>query len=495
MPIRFPIIILIFIALFGGLTYIFHLFGLVTPANEVYARFGALGIFIASFAFLGWQEAKNHRFSWDDIYKNNTLIIVSLSAVLASLFLKMEIGFYAIGFFAGASLIHFLYTRKFYPPNRLFYFVFLYAFLMFFGTIGTERGFHFPDRTLAFYVLPLSFCFFRFSKVVLLKIAEVFFKTAIVFLSICVLYWWYNFLHLDANFVEWITKKTIYSAEMDWTPQREQIARTWGEFALDANFSLFSAYYYVSSWTYYFHPSFLSLVLFFGLIIGFYLYHQKNIFPTITKFELILYIVLCLFVLLFLQSRVGIIVFLFILIVTGLYYLKLKTKYFKIGLVIYLLLGCASLLVLNKPMSEFIEDDIRTSYRHLALGYIQDNFWWGGGFDQQRTVLEQQAETMKDTLPYSVYPHINHPIDYVHNQFLGDMVQFGIWGLLALLLMLFAIARYAIKSRSYLLQMMLLIMVLFMMIEEPLYVQAGIIRFTVFLTFFVAIGEVHKVKK
>jgi len=476
---KFTLYTLSSIFFLGALIYVFHLFGLVTPANEVYVRFGAFGLFVASFALLGLQKTKKHRFSWDDIYKNNTLIIISLSVVLVSSFLKLEIGFYAIGIFVGASLLHFLYTRKFYPPNKLFYFVFLYALLLFFGTIGTKPGFHFPDRTLAFYVLPLSLCFFRLSKKTLLEIAEVFFKTGIVFLAICVLYWWYNFLHLDANFIEWITSKTNHPAEMiGWEQQVRK-----------HNTNHFSAYFFVSSWSYYFHPSFIAFVLFFGLIIGFYLYHKRNLMPTITKFELILYIALCFFVLLLLQSRIGVVGFVFILAVTGLYYLKLKTKRFKIGLAIYLLLGCTSFFVLNDTASEFVNDDVRNNYRRIAVSYIQDNFWWGSGYFQQQIVLEQQAETMKDILSYSIFPHINHPIHYVHNQFLGDMVQFGIWGLLVLLAMLVAIAYYAIKNRSYLLQMMLLITVLFMMIEEPLYTQVGIIRFTVFLVFFVAISK------
>ena len=479
---RFSVIALTTTVLLGILIYVLHLFQLVTPANEVYARSCALGLFIVSFLFLGWWQAKYYRLSWKHFYKNDTLIIICLSVLLASLFLCSRIGYYAVGFFAGAVLLHFFYRRKFYPLPKFFYFVFLYALLLFLGTIGTEKGFRFPNSTLSFYVLPLSLCFFRLSKTTLLRIAELFFKIAIVFLATCILYWWYNFLQLDANFITWIAEKTGYSVEMT----------AWEEQAKIHNSNYYSAYFFVTSWSYYYHPSFVSLILFFGLITGFYLYHKKNTNPTITKLELILYIVLCLFVIILMESRVGLVGFLFINAVTGLYYLKLKTKHFKIGLILYLLLGCASLYVLNDSVSDFVDDDARDAYRRIAISYVHDNFWWGSGFHQQRIALEQQAEMMENVLPDIIFPHTGNPIYYVHNQFLGNMVQFGIWGLLLLSAMLIAIAYYAVKKRSYLLQVMLSVVFLFMMIEEPLYVLKSIVCFLTFLMFFTAISESGK---
>jgi hypothetical protein len=492
MQIRFPAVILMLIALLAALIYVLHLLGLATPANEVYVRFCALGAFIAGFVLLGWHKARRRRFSWSGIFKNNTMIVITLSVLLASLFVHVRAGLFATGFFAAAVFLHFLYSRKFYPPVSFFYFVILYALLLFLGTAGTPKGFHFPDRTLCFYILPLSLCFFRLPKHTLVRIAELFFKTATVFLAICILYWWYNFLHLEANLWEWITGKMSFSAEM--TGWEEQIKKI--NYSPDiTDISDFPAYFFVNSWSYYFHPSFISLVLFFGLVTGFYLYHKKNVISAITKFELILYAVLCLFVIALMESRIGFVGFIFIIAATGLYYLKLKTRYFKTGLAIYLLLGCISLYLLNDTVSGFIDDEIRNAYRRIAVTYIHDNLWWGGGSFQEQAALEQQAESMKNTLPNELFPLADHPIHYVHNQFFGDMVQFGIWGLIALLTMLFAIIYYAVKKRSYLLQMTMSIIFLFMMIEEPLYALVGIVRFFAFLVFFTAISEAGTVKK
>lgn len=476
----FPIVVLASIFLVGTVVYIFHLFKLVTAKNEVYVRFGALILFVVGFVILGFQKAKKHRFSWGDLYKNTTLISVALTILLVSSFLYVRVGFYAVGFCVAAVLFYLFYNRKFYSLPRFFYFVIVYALLLVFGTIGTKQGFHFPDRLIPYFVLPLLLCFCRLSRENLFRIAEMFFKASIIFLAVCVLYWWYNFLHLDADFLSWITQKNGYFVEMiGWEEQAKKYD----------SLNYYSAFFFVTSWSGYYHPSFVSFILFFGLILGFYLFYKKNEIQAITKIELALYIALCLFVILLLESRIGVVGFLFIIAATGLYYLKLKKRYFKIGLAVYLVLACLVLSMFNDKISGFVNDDVRDAYQDIAVSYIQENFWWGSGFRQQQMVLEQQVEKMKDMLPEYVYPHNNHPIYYVHNQFLGDMVQFGILGLMALLAMLVAITYYAVKNRSYLLQMFLSVLVLFMMIEEPFYSQAATIHILTFLVFFTALSK------
>ncbi|MCL2027001.1 MAG: O-antigen ligase family protein [Bacteroidales bacterium] len=481
MTIRFPHIVLFFAILLGGIIYALHLQGLVTAANEVYARFLALGVFVASFLLIAWQKAKNHRFSWGDFYKNETSIIVSLTLLLVTSFLAREMGYYAVTFFVVAALVHFLYTHKFYPPPKVFYFVFLYALLMFLGTIGTPKGFGFPDRTLSFYVLPLSLCFFRLSKETLLKIGEVFFKMTIVFLTVCVLYWWYNFLHLDADFLPWISGKTGYITEMP----RSIMGSQSGESV--SNPVHLPAYFFISLWSYYNHPSFIAFVLLCGLIVGFYLYSQK----CIATLELALCIALCFFVVFLLQSRVGIVSVSLITAISILYFLFKKSRRLALLVGLFLIvIGAFFYSHRDKVEFIFIGDPIRTSYSQIAVSYIKENFWWGSGYNNQQQVLEQQAEKMIETLAYPVYP----PIYFVHNQFLDDMVQYGIWGLIALLLVLGAIACYAIKNRSYLLLMLLCSTVILMWIDAPFYKQIGIMRCITFLVFFVAIVESTKDK-
>ncbi len=497
MGIRFPFIVPGITALLGGIIYILHLFGFVTSANEVYARFCALGLFFAGFILLGWKKAKHHRFSWDDIYKNNTLITITLTILLGSLLIDKKAVHCIIGVFAGVSFLHFLYTRKFYPPPQFFYFIIAYALLLLVGTmVSNSTGFRYLDKTISFYAIPLAFCFFSLSKKTLLDIGEIFFKASILFLSLCLLYWWFNFLHLNVNFIDWITGKTHYPVEITgWQEQAKIMNSHWRNIHDWREVKHFSASYFVNSWSYNYHPTYISFTLLSGLIAGFYLYYKRTSSSNIIKWDLLLYTGFCFPVIMLMQSRVGFTGLIFVIAATGLYYLKLtfKNKYFAIGLLLYLLLGGAGAYVLKDKIAGFTNDNIRNGIRQVTVSYIQENFWWGSGMRHEQFVLEQQAEKIKEELSGFIYPNNSyHQIVHAHNQFLGDMVQFGIWGLIALAAMLAAIAYYAVKNRSYLLQMLLGITLLLMMIDEPLYGQSY--RFLVFLFFFTAINESMKKK-
>jgi hypothetical protein len=490
MSIRFPARVLIFTAILGGIIYALHLQGLVIAANEVHARFVATGLFAVGFLLIVWQKAKHHRFSWKDFYGNGTLIIVSLTLLLASIFFSKHLSYYLIGLFVLACFVHVFYTRKIYVPPTFFYFIVAYGLLMFFGTIGTQKGFRFPDKILSFFVLPLAYCFFNLPKKTLLQVGEVFFKTGVIYLLISVLYWWFNYLHLGADFTTWITGKSGYIAQMiGWESQAGGNFLWQGPPTKDTPLG-YPAYFFVNSWSHFHHPTAKSIVLLGGLITGFYLYYKKDEFSTVSKWDLLLYTALCLLTIMLMQSRIGVVGFLLIIGITGLYYLKQKTNYFKIGLLTCLLFGGIIFAIFNDKITDFTNDDTRKAYRHIAVSYIHENFWWGSGFEQQRLVLEAQAEIMKDELPAIVYPHSEHPITHVHNQFLDNMVQFGIWGLIVLIAMLAAIAYYAIKNRSYLLA------TYFCFIFCAMWIEGGEFIITlIFITFFAAISEAEKRRK
>lgn len=462
------------------ITYLFHSFGLVHVDNEVYMRFISLGLFILGVLLLFLGEIKKFHWPLTRIRENNSLIVISLGILLIATIFHKKVGIYATGFFVLMSLIHLALNKKLYKLNKMYYFLFGYVLFLFIGTINTQKGFHFPELTYTFVLVPVSFCFFNLSYETLLRIARLFFRAMIIFLVICVLYWWYNFLHLDAEFFHWLTKKTSFLVDMPgWEVQRA-IMRS----------SNLPAYFFVNSWSYYSHPSYISLVLFLGLIIGFYLYYKQEKQSPVSGFELAVYIALCFFVEMLMESRIGFVGCCFILLATGLYYAKLRLNILKIFLVIYLIAGSALFLCKYDKLERFMGDKVRVTLSTLAINYIEDHFWWGSGTQEQYIALKYQEEKMIDVLA-----PVEELLIYTHNQFLGNMVQFGIWGLIVLLIVLYGIVRYAVKERSYLLQMLMAFFILFMMIEEPLYTQEGITRFTVSLVFLTAINESKKERK
>jgi len=486
---RFSYIILIFTIVVGGIIYLFNLFGLVRAANEVYARFIALGLFIAGFLILSITKIDFSKISLKDFYQNNSLIIFSLTFLLSFSFIYKRISYYAIGIFAFAVLIHFIYNKKFYAPPKFFYFIFAYGLLLLLGTVGTQKGFHFPDSILSFFILPLAFCCFQLPKKTMFKIGEIFFKTGIIYLSISLLYWWFNFLYLNVNFLEWIGGKTIYNVQMlGWVEQALNMVPFQARNLIatqDVHF--FNAHFFVNSWSYLFHPTTISIVLLGGLMTGFYLFFKGNKHITVSLLDLIIYSLLCFLLILLLQSRIGIAGYLLVVFFSALYFLKIKTKYFKIGLALCILLVCTSFILFPNKVFNYTNDGFRQNYRKIAMSYIKNHFWWGSGYGDQTIVLNEQAEKMKDILPESIFilgkPHIAH----VHNQFLGNMVEYGIWGLIIQVALLAAIAYYAIKNRSYLLQTLFCFILCFMMVEE-----GEFILFLTFIMFFTAISESEK---
>lgn len=481
MKIRFPHIVLILSVTAFIIIYLLSLGEWVTATNELYFRYFMLGTFIVGITLIIAAKIKEINSFSTDMSKGDMLLVVSLSLLLIATIFRSNIATYFTGIFIGTTLFYFILNKKVYSLNRAYVFLFLYALQMILGTIGTPKGFHFPDKTLSFLLLPLAYCCFDWTQKKHIHVAHLFFKGMIVYLAVCVIYWWFNFQHIDVAFFDWVTNKKYFdgNAMIGWS---EQIRLSKGTF--------FPAYFFVTSWAYYYHPSYISLVLFFGLIVGFYLYYKKDILPTVTKTELFLYSLLCITVIILMESRIGVVGFMFILGVTGLYYSKLKTSHFKIITLFYFALACFALVFFNDSLNNFVHDNVRETDYTLAAHYIKEHIWWGSGFEEQTAALKSQEQIMKDTLPI-----IGNAKFYTHNQFLGNMVQFGVWGLLVLLVMLLVFANHGIKSRNYLLQLFILIMILFMMIEEPLYGQKGVTIFTVFLTFFVAIGDSRKPRK
>ena len=392
------------------------------------------------------------------LFSIDTFVLISLTLLLFLSVFKKEVGIYATGFFVLFALMSLFVREKFYTLNKVYFFIFLYAIFFMLGTIYTPKGFYFPEMTYTFYVLPLSFSLFRLKKQSLLLIIKIVFRIMAVYMAVSIVYWWFNLLILNMSALEWITTK--------FPP----------------------AYFYVGKWGHYSHPSYISLVLFPTLISGFYLNYKKDNAVTLSKFELITYIGLCLGFVLVMESRIGLVELIIIVLISLLYYIRLKTPYLKQTLLVAVLVGVVILMAGENKFSRLIHDDVRKADFTLAINYIKEHPVVGAGYHQQRAALEYQDKKMADVNRPADAP----PITYTHNQFLGDMVQFGIPGLLSLLIMLGGLVWYAFKSRSYLLQLYMLIYLLFMLIEEPLYAQEGITRFMAFLCLFVHISECDK---
>ncbi len=479
---RFSYLTLIVSAISMLLIYFLSLIGWVSIENEPVFRKSLLGIYLLAVSALILKEFFSDISRFSDIIEKNILVMLAFAALLIASIFHKKVGINFTGVFILFVIIHFAFNRKIYKLNNVYFYLFFYALFLLVGTIGSSKGLHFPELTYTFYLLPLSLMFFKPTQNNLISVAKVVFKALLLYMAISIIYWWYNYLHLDVDFFSWISKKLFIEAGMiDWDYQRY----------FTKNAPTFQAFLFINSWTYYFHPSYISLVLLFGLIIAFYLFYKRETTAnSVNTFDIIIYNLFIILVVALMESRVGMVGYVFTIVASSLYYSKLKLHQFKITIAVYLVLGISLIFILDNTIDGFLGDNIRGTDYKLALSYIKEHIFWGVGYGDQHIALMQQEELLKDVLPSAL-----NEKTYTHNQFLGNLLQFGIWGLIALVIMLGGFIHYAIKNRSYLLQMFLSIVLLFMLIEEPLYTQEGITRFTVFLVFFVAISELKQDKK
>jgi hypothetical protein len=430
---------------------------IATAANEPYARLAVQLLFIVLSLTTVILQIRKHKFQKADFFKNNTLIYVSFALLVISSIFSENTGIAGTTIFVAVACFHFFCNLKLYQPYNIFYFIFLYALLLFAGTANTPEGFRFPEPTYTFYLLPLSLSLFKIDQKILFRVGHIFFRVMLIYMFCCIIYFIYNFQYLDISLAEWVTRKSSFNESvLGWEKQ--------------------DAYFFVTKWAGYFHPSFISLVLFMGLITGLYLFYKNDVVKTVNIAELFLYVFLCLITVLIMESRIGTVVSASLLIISLIYYSIVKKEYIVPLSLSAVFLTVSLFFVMDNKLTD---DGLRSDYRKIAVRYIERNPYWGCGYHEQQSALDEQIAL--DGV------NVKKRLNAVHNQFLGDAVQYGIVGFIALLTLLGGILFYGIKWRSYPLQMFVFVLTLYMMIDEPLYVQAGITRVTIFLVFFTAL--------
>lgn len=446
------------------LRYIFAGTTVISEVNLTPLAYSFRVLFVVVFFIIGLKDF----FQTDKQLKNlltlRSLLILSIILSLVLSITYPVIGYYAAGVFVFFALVYFLKERKLYAFNKVYIFLFLYALLQVVGAFFTNSAFQFPEKVYSFLIFPIAYCLFHFEKRTYLRILRIVFRAIFIYICISIVFWMFNVEVYEVSVKEWMTTKMAVNGYI-------------------------MTYDLIGYWSLYPHPSYISLVLLSALIAGIYLYYKKDKTAYVSLFELVVFAVSLLVLELAFESRIGLLEAVLVLVVSLFYYMKLKHSYVKLIIFVAILLG-SSFFVMQSDKFEIIKTDhVRKVDYTLAVNYIKDNFWWGTGTGKQHEALELQEKLMEEL------PDANNIKSYVHNQFLGEMVQFGIIGLIILLVVLSGLVYHSIKTRSYLLQLLLFVYILFMMIEEPFYVQPGISRFIVFYALFVAISESNTERK
>jgi O-antigen ligase len=132
------------------------------------------------------------------------------------------------------------------------------------------------------------------------------------------------------------------------------------------------------------------------------------------------------------------------------------------------------------------EDPIRENLRTLAVDAIKEKplFGWGTGYVLPLIQAEETTQRLGIEKPY--------PFGQFHNQYLEDMVQFGVPGALLLLLLVGWLFFLAVRNKDYLMFSLLVVYLLFFWTETTLANAKGVVPFAFWVCFLAATQNVRQ---
>ncbi|MGL4956345.1 MAG: O-antigen ligase family protein [Bacteroidales bacterium] len=223
------------------------------------------------------------------------------------------------------------------------------------------------------------------------------------------------------------------------------------------------------------HPSFISVALSFFIPLGFYLRFETN---KISRTTLTLGILIVIFAIYIMGARIAIWLIGILLILQFIGYRKKISRVSKI-------LGIASIaliaiLIANYSSLELSSDGIRSQLLHTGWTVFKQTPWFGSNVCSMGTYIN--SESLAHSLGYSNAFHFNH----FHNQFLDELVQFGIIGAIPLFALFIYLTLLAIRHRDLLLINFLFIYFLFFNVESPIASIKGIMPCIFWLCFIIS---------
>lgn len=381
-------------------------------------------VFIASFTFLLFSTALSYRLSID---------CSVLFFICGFICLLVEKKIYKPTLFSLSLLLYFLFnllSYKWVEPSTINYKVI---------------RIYFPFLYFAF-----AFLFVRFNANEIEHIIRAFYRFMFLFVIYTIITWRHEMLFLHISVKQWLIERPQYFTDKVITP-----------------------YNIIFRWSYYPHPTYNGVCALFALFFAIHLGSKsKNISKILT---IIIFTISILFLTIISQSRTtGVGLIAVILLGTGLYCIKTR-NYKLVYFATTILLSAITIYTFRDKTKNFIKDPERVHEYAVAIYSIKQKPMWGTGLGAIRNVLD--SKEISNALGYSEgLPDRGNP----HNQFLGDLMQTGVIGLVLVLLLFGILYYYALKDRNKLLLLFLVVYSLLALIEMPLNIHKGVILFLPF---------------
>jgi len=222
------------------------------------------------------------------------------------------------------------------------------------------------------------------------------------------------------------------------------------------------------------HPSFVSAIQLMAVPIALFLRYQVE--KQITMVEMLLGILLPIVFTVLVGARIGLVIVPALLGLGYLFYCKFKPA-LKWGLVVAGIAALGVMFHLFPNIDDRFVDPERAALRKTAISAINEKpvFGWGTGYVTPLIQDEERAHSL------GIETVIDQP--HFHNQYLENMVQFGIPGILVLMALFGWMLWVGVREKNFLLLSLLTIYVLFCLTDIALVKSKGVAPFIFWLSF------------
>jgi len=393
---------------------------------------------------------------WRSQSIHKKLLLFCIIAFFTSIFFKVSQVFQFSIVFAISAIYFYIVEKKFYRPN-LFYILLLIYFatevISLLWSLNKEEGIKYVGNISPLAYIPLLFCLFKLNKADFEAIVITVFRVSMVFVFISIVVW-----ILQARNLNFPLENSL----------------TFKKYAIDTYF----CYKVVFAWSNYEHPTYVALNLIFSLSIGWYYTFKKNIENNITYIEMAFFVVVTLLLASITASRFMQLSWIVINTLGLLYVIRNKKILLITSLVLIALATGAFMYTFSDKVTGFFNDPVRETLHNAAYQSIRENTWHGTGLGGMIEYINTESTVFAPfKIPKAEFKHI-HP----HNQFIGDLMQTGVFGIITIILILCGLIYLCIKHRNWLLFMNCILFLLLMNIEMPLIYTKGIFSFALTLS-------------
>ncbi|MBQ9339634.1 MAG: O-antigen ligase family protein [Paludibacteraceae bacterium] len=377
----------------------------------------------------------------------NVLVVLPLTLLIISTFFSVHTEIIAGNIFYLCIACYFgvsVYRRH---PRYECPTAFMWTFFAYFITLAMsmlwshspEQGWIILRRELTWLGIPIAFCTIHISASNWERIIKIFFRTALLFATVTIIYWLY-----------YITLNNI-DIQLFFIPVKHHIANI-------------NCWQIVYGWNSYQHPSYNALGLCLGLICCWWLLRHRSI----SVIEAVVYAILAGLIVYITQSRIGIVMYAAIVLTCPLLMVWENKKHRLIYIMVLFLFGIVTLVAWLNISTPFSLDKARHVLYADAIEGIKAHPILGVGLGG---------------LPEAIN---NAKLSNPHNQLLGDWLQSGLPAVCALTVMILTLLWNALSKRNGVLLLFIVISLLFMQIEMPFYLIKGINYFVLFACLFAA---------